>query len=206
MAALTQNKIRIRLKAYDHSAIERPPRRSSRRPSAPAPRSPDPCRCPPRRTCYCVIRSPVQGQGLARALRDPHAQAADRHPPAHAEDGRLAPATRPPSGRRRHPDPARLMPMAALLGTKDRHDAALRQEDGRVERVTVIEAGPCPSPASAPHERDGYEAVQLAFGEIEGEAADQGRARPPQEGRRAGAPPPARVPRRGRRARGRRRA
>ena len=27
---------------------------------------------------------PLQGQGLARALRDPHAQAADRHPPAHA--------------------------------------------------------------------------------------------------------------------------
>ena len=55
-----------------------------------------------------VIRSPVQGQGLARALRDPHAQAADRHPPADAEDGRLAPAARPPARRRRHRDPARV--------------------------------------------------------------------------------------------------
>ena len=38
------------------------------------------------------------------------------------------------------------------------------QEDGRVERVTVLEAGPCPVTAIRTFERDGYEAVQLAFG------------------------------------------
>jgi len=37
-------------------------------------------------------------------------------------------------------------------------------EDGRVERVTVLEAGPCPVTAVRTLERDGYEAVQLAFG------------------------------------------
>jgi len=37
-------------------------------------------------------------------------------------------------------------------------------EDGRIERVTVLEAGPCPVTAIRTHERDGYEAVQLAFG------------------------------------------
>src|SRR4051794_26757653 len=37
-------------------------------------------------------------------------------------------------------------------------------EDGRVERVTVLEAGPCPVTAIRTHDRDGYEAVQLAFG------------------------------------------
>ena len=37
-------------------------------------------------------------------------------------------------------------------------------EDGRVERVTVLEAGPCPVTAIRTFERDGYEAVQLAFG------------------------------------------
>src|SRR3954447_13293318 len=37
-------------------------------------------------------------------------------------------------------------------------------EEGRVERVTVLEAGPCPVTAIRTHERDGYEAVQLAFG------------------------------------------
>lgn len=38
------------------------------------------------------------------------------------------------------------------------------QEDGRVARVTVLQAGPCPVTAIRTHERDGYEAVQLAFG------------------------------------------
>jgi len=37
-------------------------------------------------------------------------------------------------------------------------------EDGRVERVTVLEAGPCPVTAIRSHELDGYNAVQLAFG------------------------------------------
>src|ERR1700760_2863511 len=37
-------------------------------------------------------------------------------------------------------------------------------DDGRVERVTVLEAGPCPVTAIRTQERDGYEAVQLAFG------------------------------------------
>ncbi|MBA2346707.1 MAG: 50S ribosomal protein L3 [Solirubrobacterales bacterium] len=37
-------------------------------------------------------------------------------------------------------------------------------EDGRVERVTVLEAGPCPVTAVRTEETDGYTAVQLAFG------------------------------------------
>jgi len=40
----------------------------------------------------------------------------------------------------------------------------LFMEDGKVERVTVLEAGPCPVTAIRTFERDGYEAVQLAFG------------------------------------------
>ena len=39
------------------------------------------------------------------------------------------------------------------------------QEDGSVARVTVLEAGPCPVTAIRTHERDGYDAVQLAFGQ-----------------------------------------
>jgi large subunit ribosomal protein L3 len=39
-------------------------------------------------------------------------------------------------------------------------------EDGRVERVTVIEAGPCHVTGIRTHDRDGYEAVQLAFGAV----------------------------------------
>src|ERR1700754_2883905 len=37
-------------------------------------------------------------------------------------------------------------------------------EDGRVERVTVLEAGPCAVTAIRSRDRDGYEAVQLAYG------------------------------------------
>ena len=53
--------------------------------------------------------------------------------------------------------------MPAILATK----VGMTQrflEDGRVERVTVLEAGPCPVTAIRTHENDGYEAVQLAFG------------------------------------------
>ncbi len=37
-------------------------------------------------------------------------------------------------------------------------------DDGRVERVTVLQAGPCPVTGIRTHERDGYDAVQLGFG------------------------------------------
>jgi large subunit ribosomal protein L3 len=39
-------------------------------------------------------------------------------------------------------------------------------EDGHVERVTVVEAGPCFVTAIRRAERDGYDAVQLAFGPV----------------------------------------
>jgi large subunit ribosomal protein L3 len=39
------------------------------------------------------------------------------------------------------------------------------QEDGSVARVTVLQAGPCPVTAIRTPDRDGYEAVQLAFGQ-----------------------------------------
>jgi large subunit ribosomal protein L3 len=52
--------------------------------------------------------------------------------------------------------------MAAILARK----LGMTQrflDDGRVERVTVLEAGPCPVTAIRTVERDGYEALQLAF-------------------------------------------
>jgi large subunit ribosomal protein L3 len=39
------------------------------------------------------------------------------------------------------------------------------QDNGNVARVTVLEAGPCPVTALRTTERDGYDAVQLAFGQ-----------------------------------------
>jgi large subunit ribosomal protein L3 len=53
--------------------------------------------------------------------------------------------------------------MAAILAKK-LGMTQLFQEDGSVARVTVLEAGPCPVTAVRSPERDGYDAVQLAFG------------------------------------------
>jgi large subunit ribosomal protein L3 len=39
-------------------------------------------------------------------------------------------------------------------------------DDGRVERVTVLEAGPCPVTAIRTPDADGYEALQLGFGAV----------------------------------------
>lgn len=54
--------------------------------------------------------------------------------------------------------------MAAILAKK-LGMTQLFQDDGSVARVTVLEAGPCPVTAVRTAERDGYEAVQLAFGQ-----------------------------------------
>jgi large subunit ribosomal protein L3 len=52
--------------------------------------------------------------------------------------------------------------MAAILAKKIGM-TQLFLEDGKVERVTVLEAGPCPVTAVRTFDKDGYEAVQLAF-------------------------------------------
>ncbi len=54
--------------------------------------------------------------------------------------------------------------MAAIIGTKLGMTQVFK-EDGTLVPVTVIEAGPCPVTAVRDPERDGYSAVQLAFGE-----------------------------------------
>ena len=53
--------------------------------------------------------------------------------------------------------------MAAILARK-LGMTQLFGEDGAVARVTVLEAGPCYVTAIRTSERDGYDAVQLAFG------------------------------------------
>jgi large subunit ribosomal protein L3 len=75
--------------------------------------------------------------------------------------------------------------MAAILGKK----LGMTQvfgENGVVVPVTVIEAGPCKVTAVRESERDGYAAVQLAFGETK-----QGKLSKGEEGhlKKAGAPP-----------------
>lgn len=56
--------------------------------------------------------------------------------------------------------------MAGLIGKKIGM-TQIFQEDGRVERVTAIQAGPCFVTGLRNAERDGYDAVQLAFDEVD---------------------------------------
>lgn len=55
--------------------------------------------------------------------------------------------------------------MAGLIGKKIGM-TQIFQEDGKVERVTAILAGPCHITGLKNSERDGYDAVQLSFDEI----------------------------------------
>jgi large subunit ribosomal protein L3 len=54
--------------------------------------------------------------------------------------------------------------MAGLLGRKLGMTQVFDPEDGHVERVTVLEVGPCFVTALRRGERDGYDAVQVGFG------------------------------------------
>jgi large subunit ribosomal protein L3 len=75
--------------------------------------------------------------------------------------------------------------MAAILARKLGMTQRFR-DDGRVDRVTVLEAGPCHVTAIRTAERDGYDAVQLGFG-----AAREKRLTKPELGhlKKAGVPP-----------------
>jgi large subunit ribosomal protein L3 len=75
--------------------------------------------------------------------------------------------------------------MPAILGKKLGMTQVF-QEDGSVIPVTVIEAGPCKVTAVRNSDRDGYSAVQLAFGEVK-----QGKLSKAEEGhlKKAGAAP-----------------
>ena len=56
--------------------------------------------------------------------------------------------------------------MAGLLGRKLGMTQVFDPEDGHVERVTVLEAGPCFVTAIRRAERDGYDAIQVGFAEV----------------------------------------
>ena len=141
MATLTQNKIRIRLKAYDHSAIETAAREIVETAQRTGASISGPVPLPTEKNVYCVIRSPFKDKDSREHFEiRTHKRLIDILQPT-PEDGRLAPAARPSARRRGHPDPAGLM--AALLGRKLGMTQVFDPEDGHVERVTVLEAGPC---------------------------------------------------------------
>jgi large subunit ribosomal protein L3 len=64
--------------------------------------------------------------------------------------------------------------MGALLGRKLGMTQVFDPDDGHVERVTVVQAGPCWVTAIRRAERDGYDAVQLGFGAAREKALTKG--------------------------------
>jgi small subunit ribosomal protein S10 len=94
---VAQQKIRIRLKSYDHQSLDKSAKDIVETVERTGATITGPCRCP-REERLLRDPQPVQGQGLAGALRGAHAQAPDRHPLADAEDRRLADAARPSGG------------------------------------------------------------------------------------------------------------
>jgi large subunit ribosomal protein L3 len=56
--------------------------------------------------------------------------------------------------------------MPGMLGRKLGMTQVFDADDGHVERVTVLEAGPCFVTAIRRADRDGYDAVQLGFGAV----------------------------------------
>jgi large subunit ribosomal protein L3 len=64
--------------------------------------------------------------------------------------------------------------MAAILARKLGMTQVFSSDDGHLERVTVLEAGPCPVTAIRTSERDGYEAVQLGFGAVREKSLTKG--------------------------------
>src|ERR671915_1864886 len=56
--------------------------------------------------------------------------------------------------------------MAGLLARKLGMTQVFDADDGHVERVTVLEAGPCYVTGIRRADRDGYDAVQIGFGDV----------------------------------------
>ena len=98
-----KQKIRIRLKAYDHEVIDQSTKKIVETVLRTQATVRGPIPLPTENHRYTVIRGPAQGQGQPRALRDADPQAPARHPRAVAEDRRLAAAHRA-ARRRRHRD------------------------------------------------------------------------------------------------------
>ena len=105
MASLTSGKIRIRLKAYDHDAIDRAAQEIVGTAERTGATVAGPIPLPTDKHVYVVIRSPFKDKDSREHFEIRTHKRADRHPPAHPQDGRRAPAHGDPAGRRRRGDP-----------------------------------------------------------------------------------------------------
>ena len=203
MATIAQNKIRIRLKSYDHTAIETAAKEIVETATRTGATVSGPVPLPTEKNVYCVIRSPFKDKDSREHFEiRTHKRLIDIHQPTPKTVDSLQRLDHLPAGVDIEIRLASLVGMAAILAKK----LGMTQrflDDGKVERVTVLEAGPCPVTGIRTVDRDGYEAVQLAFGRCKEKSLSKPELGHLQEGRHLGSPPPRGVPRRGRRAAGR---
>ena len=122
MAAPTGQKIRIRLKAYDHEVIDQSTKKIVETVLRTQAKVRGPVPLPDRDPQVHGHPLAARRQGQPRALRDAHPQAPHRHRRADRQDRRGAPAPRPP-GRRRH----RTEDAAGLTGLNDPPGPIARQ-------------------------------------------------------------------------------
>src|SRR5204863_4146963 len=110
-------------------------------------------------------------QEIARAVRDPHAQAADRYLRADPANRGRADEARSP-GRRRRRDQGvwqrtqvgtELSDMVTGIIGRKVGMTQVFDPDGTVHPATVIKAGPCVVVQTKTAQTDGYEAIQLGF-------------------------------------------
>ena len=104
MSAITANKIRIRLKAYDHDAIDRAAREIVETAQRTGARVAGPVPLPTDKNVYCVIRSPFKDKDSREHFEiRTHKRLIDIHQPT-PEDDRFPPAPGCAPRRRRHRD------------------------------------------------------------------------------------------------------
>ena len=190
---MAQQKIRIRLKGYDHQQVDKSARDIVETAQRTGATITGPVPLPTEKNVYCVIRSPFKDKDSREHFEvRTHKRLIDIHSPD-AEDGRLADAARP-AGRRRHRDQA-LRRMKGIIGKKLGMTQLFDEESGVVTPVTVIEAGPCPVVQVKTEETDGYEAVQLAFEPVAERKISKAELGHLKKGGVERAPAPGRVPR-----------
>ena len=112
---MAQQKIRIRLKGYDHQQLDQSAQQIVETAQRTGATITGPVPLPTEKNVYCVIRSPFKDKDSREHFEvRTHKRLIDIHQPD-AEDGRLADAARPPC-RRRHRDQA--LGWKGILGKK----------------------------------------------------------------------------------------
>ena len=155
MATLTQNKISIRLKAYDYSAIERPRKEIVETATRTGATVSGPVPLPTEKNVYCVIRSPFKDKDSREHFEiRTHKRLIDIHQPTPKTVDSLQRLDHLPAG---VDIQIQLGLMPAHPRKEDRDDAAVRRGRHASSASPWSRPARVGSPAIRTDERDGYD-------------------------------------------------